>query len=144
MTGQDAPELIDCQVGCIDDQIGAVTQRGNQIALMGNAIADTPFRCGSIGVAGPFRHGVAPPGFGISLAQHLVIAIKEDQADIQIGPGEQQFEFMGKQIYSEIPGPDIDADGQRPGMLAGQTDQIAYQRKRQIINCLVPDILEYL
>src|SRR5260221_13882741 len=103
MTLQQAPEIGRRKRGGIDNEIGPLAQGRNALAFEADPVAD-------LTIAG---ERVASPGFGIAAAQQFVLAIEEDDAQIDAALADQRVERGEQRGGAEVARPDIDADGQR-------------------------------
>ncbi len=69
LLGDPAPQFGPGQVGGVDDDVGALAQRRQQLALGADAVDDPPFR----------RQRVAAAGLLVAVEQGLLVGLEEEQ-----------------------------------------------------------------
>ena len=118
--GDGSPELALGEVGRVDDQIGAAAQRFDRLTLEPDAVDHRP-------VAG---ERMAAAGRGVAPAQHLVVAVDEQQPRVDVGAGEQRRDVGGERVDVEIARANVDIDGDRAAVAGGRLDDRGKQRQR--------------
>src|SRR6185437_4010575 len=117
----------------IDDEIGAIAQRAHALALQANAVADRTLGRERMRAA---RLGVAP-------LETIVVAIEEDDAQIEALIVDQAVERRDQRRDGEVARTHIDAERERR-LIGRRHDEIGQERERQIIDRFVAHILESL
>ena len=86
---------------------------------------------------------MAPPGLGVAPPQHLVVAIEEDQPDVEVLLGAQPVEPLDQPFGAEITGPRVDSNGDRPRQaVADAAGQAAEQGQGQVVDRLIAEVLQ--
>src|SRR6185437_4537913 len=133
MALQHALQVMRAQERSIDHEIGAVAQRTNALALELDAVGQRPLP----------RQRMTAARLGVAALEPLVVAIEEDDVEIELALGGEAVECLNESRNREVARAHIDADGERQ-MGRGWRHQIGQKRQRQIVDRLIAHILECL
>ena len=127
-------ELVDVEVGGVDDEVGVGAQVGQRRALATEPV-DQP-------AAGLER--VGPAGRLLAADQHLVGGVEEQQRRVA---AHGVLREVGLQRVEERPGPDVDHDRDRlagAAALVDQADDVAQQGRREVVDDVEAEVLQLL
>ena len=134
VAGHDPPQVAHRQLGGVEDEVGPLAQPLDQVALVPDAVDHRA-------VVG---ERVAAAGLGVPALQDLVVAVDEQDADIEVLAGCQRCDFGLEGVNREVAGAHVDVDGQRLAPGGAGAQQGREQLERQIVDRLVAVILERL
>ena len=117
----------------IDDEIGAIAQRPEALALDPHAVGDRSLR----------RQRMAAARLGVATLEPVIVAIEEDHLELDILSLDQIVERLEQRRHGEITGAHINADGER-GLHRPRPDQVRQQRQRQIVDRLITHVFQIL
>src|SRR5512143_3043559 len=129
------PQLVDVELGCVDDGVGHLPERRENPPLF-------PDRAQG---AAPGRKGVLPPRFAESPHERLVRGVEEE--DMDRAPPPRQFVEDPGEVGEKLLSPNVHPEGHPgpfPPRFGDDVDDLGKENRRQVVHAIVSEVLEHL